>query len=121
LDKLEHIFELQHAFDSELAARRGLDPSDKAEWLRREMVALIVEASEVLDEANYKWWKDARPLDHARILDELADILHFYVAACLKMGFDAQDIYQAYLAKNRENFNRQRGLAEKEGYGSGSV
>jgi len=118
MDKLDDIFRRQDAFDSDLAVRRGLDYSDRALWVQREMMALMVEASEVLSEANFKWWKNPKPLDNQRLLDEFADMLHFFVAACLKMGFTSDDIHQAYVAKNEENFRRQKGLSDKPGYES---
>ncbi len=118
MDKLEHVFELQHAFDTDLANRRALDFSDRAEWVQREIMALIVEAGELLQEVNYKWWKDPKPIDRDKILDEMADIFHFFLAACLRMGFSADELYNAYCRKNEENFRRQRGESDKHGYRS---
>lgn len=119
MDKLEHIFQLQEAFDSELSRRRNIDFTDSSVWVQREMIALLVEMGELLSEVNYKWWKDPKPVDRARVLEEMVDMLHFYVAACLRMGFSAEDIYKAYLEKNQENFMRQRGQSTREGYKSG--
>lgn len=119
LDKLEHVFLLQSEFDSDLARRRGLDFSDQSTWMQREVMAMIVEASELLTEVNYKWWKDPKPIDRQRVLGEMADIFHFFLAACLRMGFTADDLYNAYCAKNAENFRRQRGETHHKGYKSG--
>lgn len=118
-DKLDTIFRLQEAFDGELARCRGLDFSDRGLWVQREMTALIVEACEVLSEVNYKWWKDPKEISRDEVLDEMADILHFFTAACLRMGFGASDLFSAYCAKNRENFSRQRGETARPGYRSG--
>lgn len=114
-DRLERIFELQGRFDSDLAARRGLD-YDLSTWIQKETLAIISELAELLDEVNFKWWKNPRPLDREAIKEELVDILHFFVSMCLKAGFTAEEIYQAYLAKNAENFRRQEGRSEREGY-----
>ncbi len=115
VDKLETIFELQSRFDSDLAARRGLD-YDLGTWLQKEALAIVSELAELLDEVNFKWWKNPRPLNREAIKEELVDILHFFVSMCLKAGFTAEEIYQAYLAKNAENFRRQQGLSDREGY-----
>jgi len=115
MDKLEHIFSLQAAFDGELARLRNLD-GDAETWIQREVLAIVAELGELLGEVNFKWWKNARPVDMEAVKEEMVDILHFFVSMCLKAGFTADDIYQAYLEKNRENFRRQQGLSEKPGY-----
>ena len=116
-DKLDRIFGLQKAFDDELARRRGLDYSDAADWMRKGALALIVETGELLSELNYKWWKDARPLDYEKIRGELADILHFFISVCIKAGLDADTLAELYAGKNRENFDRQSGESERSGEG----
>jgi dimeric dUTPase (all-alpha-NTP-PPase superfamily) len=115
VDKLEHIFTLQAAFDEKLARQRQLE-GDLETWIQREVLAIISELGELLAEVNFKWWKNPRPVDTDAVKEELVDILHFFVSMCLKAGFSAEDIYQAYLEKNQENFRRQAGLSAKEGY-----
>lgn len=117
-DRLEHIFELQRRFDSDLAARRGLD-YDLGTWVQKEVLAIVSELAELLDEVNFKWWKNPKPIDRERVKEELIDILHFFVSTCLKAGLTAEDVYQAYLTKNEENFRRQQGLSDKPGYAPG--
>lgn len=117
-DRLEHIFELQRRFDSDLASRRGLD-YDLGTWVQKEVLAMVAELAELLDEVNFKWWKNPKPIDRERVKEELIDLLHFFVSTCLKAGLSAEDVYRAYLAKNEENFRRQRGLSDKPGYASG--
>ncbi|NMB45904.1 MAG: dUTPase [Firmicutes bacterium] len=115
MDKLDHIFALQAAFDDELAHRRNLE-GDIETWIQREVLAIVSELGELLAEVNFKWWKNPKPIDTESVKEELVDILHFFVSMCLKAGFSAEDIYLAYLDKNKENFRRQDGLSEKEGY-----
>ncbi|MGI6037055.1 MAG: dUTPase [Limnochordia bacterium] len=115
MDKLEHIFEKQRSFDEELIQRRGID-FDMATWVQKETLAIISELAELIDEVNFKWWKNPREMDRERITEELVDVLHFFVSMCLKVGLSADDLYQAYLVKNEENFRRQDGKSLKEGY-----
>ncbi|MHB1419966.1 MAG: dUTPase [Bacillota bacterium] len=115
MDKLNHIFELQERFDRELAERRKLD-YDMNTWVQKEVLAIISELGELLGEVNFKWWKNPKPLDRGAIAEELIDILHFFVSICLKVGLTAEEVYETYLNKNGENFRRQAGLSEKEGY-----
>lgn len=113
-DKLEHIFQLQKRFDEALAKARGLD-YDLATWIKLECLAMVCEVAELAEEVNFKWWKNPKPINEGAIKEELADILHFFVSTCLKAGFSASDIYEAYLLKNEENFLRQKGLS-RQGY-----
>ncbi|MHB1125547.1 MAG: dUTPase [Bacillota bacterium] len=115
MDKLEHIFELQDRFDKELAEQRNLD-YDMSTWVQKEVLAIVSELGELLGEVNFKWWKNPKPLDRGAIAEELIDILHFFVSICLKMGLSAEEVYETYLNKNKENFRRQQGLSEKQGY-----
>ncbi len=117
MDRLEHIFDLQSSFDQELARRRALE-FDTSTWVQKEVLALVAELAELLNEVNFKWWKDPKEMDLEAIHEELADILHFYVSLCIKVGLDAEGLHTAYVRKNRENFRRQDGLSERTGYTS---
>lgn len=114
MDRLEHIFALQERFDREVARRRGLD-YDQSTWVQKTVLAIVSELAEVLDEVNFKWWVNPRPVNREAVKEELVDILHFFVSACLQMGISAEELYRGYLAKNAENFRRQEGLS-REGY-----
>ncbi len=115
------IFQLQQSLDEDIVSRRNLDFS-KEVWLQKEVLAMISELSEVLDEVNFKWWKNPKPVDDAALKGELVDVLHFFVSMCLKSGMNAEELFDLYKAKNQENFNRQYGRSQKQGYeiGGGS-
>lgn len=121
MDILSMIFERQKAFDDDLIARRQLSHITREEWLQKETLAIMDELSELMNEVNYKWWKNPKPLDEAAIKEELIDILHFWVSMCIKMGMDAKDVLEIYLEKNKENFDRQQGKSAKIGYESPAV
>jgi len=115
LDKLDVIFQLQKSLDEDIIARRNLD-FPKEVWMQKEVLAMISELSEVLDEVNFKWWKNPKPVDDAALKGELVDVLHFFVSMCLKSGMSAQELFELYKAKNQENFDRQYGRSQKQGY-----
>lgn len=115
MDKLDVIFQLQQSLDEDIVARRNLDFS-KEVWMQKEVLAMISELSEVLDEVNFKWWKNPKPVDDAALKGELVDVLHFFVSMCLKSGMSAQELFELYKAKNQENFDRQYGRSQKQGY-----
>lgn len=114
-DMLVEIFKKQSEFDSALAEKRGLN-YDQSTWIQKEVLAIISELVEILDEVNFKWWKDARPIDHDKLKEEIVDVLHFFVSMCLKAGIGPEELYEAYMAKNAENFRRQEGKTDRSGY-----
>lgn len=116
MDKLDKIFLMQKALNDDIAERRNLDRSDKAEGLQRQTLAMMSEMAELIDEVNFKWWKNPKPLDDEKIKYEIVDILHFFVSMCLTAGMDSKELFELYLNKNKENFDRQNGLSKKEGY-----
>ena len=119
MDKLETIFTMQKALDDDIVRLRNLDyPKDV--WLQKEVLAMVSELSEVLDEVNFKWWKNPKELDDDAIKGELVDVLHFFVSMCLKSGMSAEELYNRYLEKNKENFDRQYGRSKKPGYEAAS-
>lgn len=118
MDKLERIFYMQNLFDTELIETRNLRFS-RDEWIQREVLAMVSELAELLNEVNFKWWKNPVPENEDAIKEELVDVLHFFTAACLKSGMDAEELYERYMEKNRENFDRQHGKSAKKGYEAG--
>ena len=114
-DKLDKIFEMQGRLDTDIATRRNLDYSLE-EWIQKGVLAMISELSELLDEVNFKWWKNAKPIDSDALQGELVDILHFFISMCIRSGMDANTLFNGYVAKNKENFDRQYGRSSKQGY-----
>lgn len=115
MDKLDKIFQMQKLLDEDIISRRHLEFSTE-EWMQKEVLAMLSELSEVLDEVNFKWWKNKKPLDPDALKGELVDILHFFVSMCLHSGMNADELFDRYLDKNKENFDRQYGRSEKKGY-----
>lgn len=116
MDKLDEIFYMQEKFDTDLAVNRGLTdiPADK--WIQMQTLAMISELAELLDEVNFKWWKNPKELKPDNIKEELVDILHFFTGMCIRAGMTSEELYQIYMKKNKENFDRQYGKSDKKGY-----
>ena len=115
MDKLDTIFAMQKGLDEEIAALRKLDYPQEV-WIQKGVLAMISELSEVLDEVNFKWWKNPKELNEHAIKEELVDVLHFFVGMCIRSGMTADELYRIYTEKNRENYDRQYGKSEKKGY-----
>lgn len=115
-DKLERIFALQQSFQNELIEKRHLEDITPEQWIQKQTLAMLSELAELLDEVNFKWWKNPKPVDGAALKEELVDILHFFVSMCLSAGMDAHELYERYIEKNKENILRQEGKGKKDGY-----
>ena len=74
------------------------------------------ELAEVLEESNFKWWKNHKPINEPALKEELVDVLHFFVSLCLRSGMDADELFERYCEKNKENIDRQYGRSSKPGY-----
>ncbi|MEF9989570.1 MAG: dUTPase [Christensenellaceae bacterium] len=116
MDKLDVIFEHQKNFDDEIIKKRGLQDITMDEWIQKETLAMMSELAELIDEVNFKWWKNKKEIDSDLVKGELVDILHFFVSMCIKTGMNADELLDRYLHKNKENFDRQHGLSQKKGY-----
>ena len=120
-DKLDVIFSLQNALDRDIEQRRGLEGISRDEWLQKDAIAIFVELGELLCEVNYKWWKNKQPVNEDAAREELVDVLHFLISMCIRMGMTADDLYNGYVSKNKENFDRQYGRSQKQGYSPDEV
>jgi len=121
MDKLEQIFTLQQGFQEKIKKERNLQGIPMEKWLQMQTLAMVSELAELLEEVNFKWWKNPHELDSGNIKEELVDILHFFVGMCLEAGMDAEELFRIYVGKNTENFRRQDGLSEKKGYEVGAA
>jgi len=119
VDKLEAVFAMQKSLNEEIVRLRGLEGISDEEWIRKNVLAMVSELGELLDEVNFKWWKNEKPVDGAAVRGELVDVFHFFVSMCLRAGMDADALFEGYAAKNRENFDRQYGRSAKPGYAVG--
>ncbi|HKL94351.1 MAG TPA: dUTPase [Clostridia bacterium] len=116
VDKLATIFKMQQNFDEDVIHNRHLEGISEDVWIQRQTLAMVSELAELIDEVNFKWWKNKKEINTDNVRNELVDILHFFVSMCIKSGMDAEELFTRYIAKNEENFKRQRGLTEKSGY-----
>lgn len=116
MDRLQTLFDLQKKFDDDVVQKRGLSGISPDEWIQKETLAMISELSELIDEVNFKWWKNPKEINYNNVKEELIDIMHFFMSMCLKVGMNADEVYERYINKNKENFKRQYGQSKKLGY-----
>jgi dimeric dUTPase (all-alpha-NTP-PPase superfamily) len=116
MDKLDKIFQSQKELDDFITERRALAGISYEEWMQKDVLAITSELGELLDEVNFKWWKNPKELDTGAIMEELVDIFHFFISMCVRTGMGPEELFNVYMKKNEENFNRQNGRSAKKGY-----
>lgn len=106
LDMLQFIFELQKGFQQKYKERFKF-----TKFLTS--IALMVESMELMlktefkGKHNYKWWSKKEVPDHEQRVEELVDVLHFFMLYMLKEKISPEKLFVTYLAKLRVNYERQ--------------
>ena len=101
MDRLDEIFAMQKALNDDIITRRHLEGISDTEWIQRQTLAMLSEMAELLNEVNFKWWKNPKPVDEHAVKEELVDILHFFVSMCLRAGMTPQEMYDIYMERTR--------------------
>lgn len=112
MDKLEHIFEMQAALNTRIGVNTGdiansTDPAEKAKWVLNYTRAMQQEIAELIDSVPWKWWAKYQQFDEQNARVEVVDLFHFLVSIAQTLGMTAEDVYAAYLKKNKVNHDRQ--------------
>lgn len=117
MDKLEHIFQMQKDLNDFITKNHKLENKyTPEEWIQKNILALISELSEVLSEVNFKWWKNNKEINRQALKEELVDVLHFFISMCIHAGMTAEELYEIYVKKNKENIKRQTGESAQKDY-----
>jgi dimeric dUTPase (all-alpha-NTP-PPase superfamily) len=107
-DRLEQIFTMQAALNRRIGVdTASMDEKTKAEWVLNYTRALQQETAELIDSVPWKWWAKYQKFDAQNARVEVVDLFHFLISIAQVLGMSAEDVYQAYLAKNRINHQRQ--------------
>ncbi|OQA29663.1 MAG: dUTPase [Verrucomicrobia bacterium ADurb.Bin345] len=107
-DMLEHIFEMQAGLNRRIGVdTTALPDEQQKEWLLNYCRAMTQELAELTDCVPWKWWAKYQTFDKQNARVEIVDILHFLISAAQVVGLSARDVYDAYTAKNKVNFQRQ--------------
>lgn len=109
--ELKKLYEMQKKLDDYIQSRKLRKLKEK-ELLTDTLLALQVEVSELANATRcFKHWSKKGPMDRDTILDEYADVMHFFLSVGNQLGFTSEEIEKAYIRKNEINYRRQ-----KEGY-----
>jgi len=116
MDKLERIFAMQQELNGRIGVSlEDLDEAEQTKWALNYARAMQQELAELVDSFPWKWWARYQSLDLQNARVEVVDLFHFLVSLAQTLGMSAEDVFQAYLAKNKVNHQRQeRGYAKKD-------
>ena len=107
-DKLDRLFDLQ----KQLNKRIGVDTDSMSEgerqrWLLQYCRAMSQEIAELTDCVPWKWWAQYQKFDKQNARVEVVDMFHFLISIAQTIGMTDEDVYEAYMKKNKVNFQRQ--------------
>lgn len=86
---LNKLYKLQKELDNHIWEKHGtLDKMSKEELLDNTILALLVEVGELANTTRcFKHWSTKGMMDKEIVLDELADVWHFYLSIGNQLGF----------------------------------
>ena len=108
VDRLEEIFEMQRKLNKRIGVDTDTMADDaRAEWVLNYSRALGQELAELVDSVPWKWWASYQQFDKQNAKVEVVDMFHFLISIAQTLGLTPADLYEAYMKKNRVNFERQ--------------
>lgn len=85
----------------------GMDPEDRLEQVRVNVLALTDELHEALGCVGWKPWTTSQHFDETQFKGELIDAWHFFMNLMNLGGMTATDLITGYQAKHDRNIQRQ--------------
>ncbi len=116
MDRLEGIFAMQADLNRRIGVElEGISEEEKIRWVLNYTRAMSQELAELVDSVPWKWWAKYQTLDEQNARVEVVDLFHFLVSLAQALGMSAEDVYEAYVKKNKVNHSRQEsGYASKD-------
>ena len=108
MDKFDEIFSMQDTLNKRIGVNTdGMSNEDKAKWVLNYTRAMQQEMSELIDSVPWKWWAKYQEFDEQNAKVEVVDLFHFLISLAQVLGMTPEDVYEAYLKKNKVNHERQ--------------
>lgn len=116
-DGLDTMFRMQYELQKFLGTDFNmLSISETVKNIKEYSLMAQIEIGEMLNELPFlKAWKDYTTMTSEEVdvamekaREEYIDVVHFMINVGLLLDFSGSDIVDAYKAKNRENYERQR-------------
>ena len=103
MDNIEEIFAMQRELMEVVPS--GIPPHVQEQVTCG--LGVIEETLEYLNAIGRKPWRP-HPLPEEKQLEELVDILHFFIELIIRSGFSWEHLIQGYKVKQAENLERYR-------------
>jgi hypothetical protein len=106
IDMFDFVFELQNGFQQKYKERFKF-----TKFLSS--IALLVESFELMlktpfkGDKSYKWWSKKPVPTREQRVEELVDVLHFFMLYMIKEKITPEELFKVYLAKLKVNYERQ--------------
>jgi dimeric dUTPase (all-alpha-NTP-PPase superfamily) len=119
-DQFRELFRMQKALNERIGVRTdGMSEEEKTKWTLNYCRAMTQEIAELTDSVPWKWWAKYQKFDAQNARVEVVDLFHFLISLAQVLGMSADDVFQAYMRKNKVNFERQEaGYATKDEHDS---
>ena len=116
MDKMDEIFDLQEKLNLRIGVKMNeMNDEDRAKWILNYIRAMQQELAELTDSVPWKWWAKYQDFDKQNARVEVVDLFHFLISLAQVLGMSAEDVYDAYLKKNKVNHKRQdSGYSQKD-------
>ena len=116
MDKMDEIFDLQEKLNLRIGVEMNeMSDEDRAKWILNYIRAMQQELAELTDSVPWKWWAKYEDFDKQNARVEVVDLFHFLISLAQVLGMSAEDVYDAYLKKNKVNHQRQdSGYSQKD-------
>ncbi|UVD81868.1 dUTP diphosphatase [Mycoplasma iguanae] len=86
---LQEIFNSQKLLDQSISKAHNIIVND--EIIDKQIIALLVEIGEFSNEIKtFKYWKKDQKRDETKILEEYADVIHFFISLGIKYNMNPQ-------------------------------
>lgn len=109
MDKFDEMFGIQKDFTKKFFKSKKLslegisnNKEELVKWNKEYILALIAEATEVLNEVDWKMHKNMEmPVDaRDRLLEESVDVMKFLLGLMIVNGFSCEEIYSKFISKS---------------------
>lgn len=108
MDKLDSIFAMQEQLNARIGVNLSqLNEAEQINWVLNYTRAMQQEMAELVDSVPWKWWAKYQQFDKQNARVEVIDLFHFLISLAQTLGMSAEDVFDAYVKKNKVNHERQ--------------
>ncbi|HOK78916.1 MAG TPA: dUTPase, partial [Verrucomicrobiota bacterium] len=115
-DRLAELFRMQRALNERIGVHtERMSTEERIKWTLNYCRAMSQEIAELTDSVPWKWWAKYQKFDEQNARVEVVDLFHFLISLAQVLGMSADDVFRAYVEKNKVNLQRQEtGYAVKD-------